>query len=373
MIKLLHTADLHLDSPFRALGPANAAARRDGLRRVFSSICATVRNEEIDLLLIAGDLFDADFVTVDTAALIRSELAAVAPARVVISPGNHDPYSPGSVWESLDLPENVHVFSSDMLGRVSFPELNADVYGYAFVGSALRKNPLASAEIADPSRINIVCAHADVRSPLSPDAPISRDQIAAFGADYAAFGHIHNAEGFEGREGRCYWAYSGCPEGRSFDECGRKSAIIATVGKTNGEGAVSIERREFTKRRFELASTDVTGCQSSSELREKILGAAAVFDPDTFLRLTLTGQTAAPIYVGDIGTDAPLAGLEIRDETLPVWNAGLETDRTLRGEFYRAILPRLESADVHEREVATRALRYAFSALSGEDIPEEAE
>lgn len=372
MIKILHTADLHLDSPFYALTAAQGAKRREGLRNVFRAMTEFVRNEKADLFLIAGDLFDARFVTRDTIDLVRSEFESIPDAFVVIAPGNHDPYSPGSVWEKIEMPENVCVFRHDLLKKVSVPGKDVDVYGYAFASPSFRHSPLVGQKIADPSKINVLCAHTQIDDPLTEYAPVSREQLAAFGADYAALGHVHNADGLYGEAGKCRWAYSGCPEGRSFDECGRKHALIVRIEKTAGTAQVKAEKRVFSELRFEKADVDVTGASSSSEVREAVTRAlgGAGYDKNTVLRVRLTGQTARPVTFAGLEDALGVASLQIKDETLAVWNAGLGSDRTIRGEFYRAIKPMLESPDEHEREVALGALKYALFAMSGEDVPE---
>ena len=372
MIKILHTADLHLDSPFSSLKAADAAARREGLRDVFRAMTAFVRETKPDLFVIAGDMFDAEFVTRDTMDLIRRELSSISDTFTVITPGNHDPYSPGSVWERFEMPDNVCVFDSEMMKKVSVPGKPIDVYGYAFTSPSYRNCPLIGQKAADPTRINVLCAHTQIDDPLSPYAPISRDQLAAFGADYAAFGHVHNAEGLHGEAGRCRWAYSGCVEGRSFDECGEKYALVVTVEKTAGVAEVRAQKKPFSNRRFEKADVDVTGAEGSADVREAVLRAlsGAGYDRDTALRLRLVGQTSRPVTFTGLEEALGVGSLEIKDETLAILNAGLDADRTLRGEFYRAVRPRLESADEREREIASRALKYALFAMSGEDIPE---
>lgn len=372
MIRILHTADLHLDSPFSSLSVSEAARRREGLRGVFAALCARARDEKPDLFLIAGDLFDAQFVTRDTMDLIRSEFEKIPDTYVFIAPGNHDPFSPGSVWEKFDLPENVCVFRSQTLKRVSLADKNVDVYGFAFTSPVMRNSPLVGQRAADPTKINILVAHTQLDDPLSPYAPISRDQLAAFGADYAALGHVHEASGLEGEAGRCRFAYSGCPEGRSFDECGRKYALEVSVDKVAGVAGVKTEKIYLSKRRYEKADVDVTGAAGNADAREMIVRALrdAGYDENTALRLRLIGQTARPLTFEGIADSLGVASLEIKDETLAILNAGLDEDRTIRGEFYRAIKPRLESADGREREIASRALKYALFAMSGEDIPE---
>ena len=144
MIKVLHTGDIHLDSPFSGLSPDRAELRRAELRSAFTSMTTYARTGDIDIVLVTGDLFESRYITRETAELVTGEFSRVG-CPVIVSPGNHDPYTHGSIWEKIKMPDNVKVFSSDVLQCFSFPELNTDVYGYAFVSGEMTSVPLASA------------------------------------------------------------------------------------------------------------------------------------------------------------------------------------------------------------------------------------
>ena len=125
MIKVLHAADIHLDVPFNIGDIDKAKIKRSELRGAFSSLMTFARIEKFDLVLIAGDMFDSSFVTPDTAALVTREFAACHECRIVISPGNHDPYTPDSIWAKISFPENVYVLEESSLldnPPISFPE-----------------------------------------------------------------------------------------------------------------------------------------------------------------------------------------------------------------------------------------------------------
>lgn len=269
MIKVLHTGDIHLDSPFSGLSPDRAELRRAELRSAFTSMMTYARTGDIDIVLVTGDLFESRYITRETAELVTGEFSRVG-CPVIVSPGNHDPYTHGSIWEKIKMPDNVKVFSSDVLQCFSFPELNTDVYGYAFVSGEMTSVPLASASVADRGRINLICAHADMTSPLSHSAPLSKDVLASFGADYAALGHIHNADNYRGEAGSCSYAYCGCLVGRSFDECGDKGALVVTVDKDSDSAKAAVRTMKFSRRRYEDISVDVTGAATSREVTDKI-------------------------------------------------------------------------------------------------------
>ena len=378
-LKLLHAADIHLDSPFSGLDSRSAEARRNELRSAFTSMMTYARKADTDLVLLSGDLFDGDLVTRETVALLARECENYG-RPVFIAPGNHDPASPNSVWRRVSFPENIHVFTSTALDAVDLCDADGrdtgvTVYGYAFTGPDLDTVPIEGTAVDDPARINLLVCHADMLGLKSSDCPLTAAHLDAFGADYAALGHIHNppAPG-----PGCRFAYPGCLEPRGFDERGPKGAILAEIEKTDGPSTVTLRRIRFSKRRYERADCDVTGAETNADVREAIRQTILSFarengwGADTCAALRLTG-TIAPGLVLDTETLAenpPCVGsLRLEDRTVPDADpAVLAADPGIRGAVWRELKPALESEDPREREVALRALRYALRAIAGDRI-----
>ena len=104
-IKILHTADLHLDSAFEALPAGKAAIRRAEQRELLSRLAELARSERVDVVLLAGDIFDGGGTYFETGAeLVRCLRDMSVP--VFIAPGNHDPYDAHSPYAKLDFPQN---------------------------------------------------------------------------------------------------------------------------------------------------------------------------------------------------------------------------------------------------------------------------
>ncbi len=368
MLRILHTGDVHLDSPFSGLDPNSAEARRNELRAAFTSLFYYARTEEVDLILISGDLFDADFVTRETLALIKREFQSVN-CPIVIAPGNHDSVSESSVWKRGVFPDNTYIFTEDTLDYFDFPEIGARVWGYAFTSRTMESSPIASHnvyEAENPERLkNILCAHGDLTSSRSVSCPLSVRELEAFGADYAALGHIHNPEEYTDRI-----AYSGCLEGRSFDETGHKGALLVTI-----DGAkISSQKVRFSKRRYECETVHVDGAQTNGDIKDRIAAFVTEkrYGDDTILRLTLAGEVSPSLVVNKtfLEENPPrVSVLKVIDDTSPMLDSHqLKADPTLRGEFYRLLEPLLESEDASERERAKEALRIGLSAIAGEAI-----
>lgn len=108
------------------------------------------------------------------------------------------------------------------------PELGVRVWGAAFTDRV--SGPLLRGFSAprQEGRLELLCLHGEVGVPSSRYDPVSEEELAASGLDYAAFGHVHSFSGLR-RAGDCFYAWPGCPEGRGFDETGEKGVIIADV------------------------------------------------------------------------------------------------------------------------------------------------
>ena len=179
MIKFLHTADLHLDAPFAALSPEQAAARRQEQRELLTELAEVANTHDCDLVLLAGDLFDSAGASDETLLALRRALASIR-APVFISPGNHDCLLPGSAYLTERWPENVHIFKTDAIEAVELPEKQLRVYGAGF--TARHERPLLEGFRAKADGwTNLMVLHGDATQAASPYNPITPEQLAASG------------------------------------------------------------------------------------------------------------------------------------------------------------------------------------------------
>lgn len=373
MIKILHTGDIHLDSPFSGLDVRRAETRKNELRAAFVTMMNWAKKNEVDIILIAGDLFDSEFVTRETIGLIVRE-AKNCPAEIFIVAGNHDPISDSSVYVKDGIfPENVHIFRTDKLEKVSIDRLGVDVYGYSFMSKYLYENPVIGHTVDDPEHFNILIGHADTRSADSPYCPINEDLIRAFGADYTALAHLHNAPEPR-RVGDAAWAFCGCLEGRDFGECGPKGALFVEAEKEGGRPKISARRLRFSRRRYEREDLVIDGATSGEEILDMINSfiEEREYGEETLLSLTLRGRVPSTLVINVDEIASKVSGLfffELADATSPEEERDdLLADSTVRGQFYRELEPLLSSANEDVRQIGERALRYGLAALSGENI-----
>ena len=373
-IRIMHIADMHLDSPFSRLDCERAEIRRREQRGVFTSMMLYARSQRADVVLIAGDLFDTGYAGEDTVSLIMREFEKAPECKFVISAGNHDPYSARSVYKLKKFPDNVYIFDSPTLSRFTFEDIGVDVYGWSFVSDILEENPLKDRTAEQNGNIPLLCCHCDIISASSKYAPVNIADIERFGAVYSALGHVHRHEGIKKLSSGAAYGYSGCPAGRSYDECGEGGAYIADIERNDLAGAsVSVRFEKFSVSTYESEQLDMTGVMTADEARERIFSFVGErkYNDKTSLRLTLRGVTGAEVGAldGYTAEELGLFSLELRDETSPTYNSQrYMTDMTVRGAFYRVIAPMLESEDENERQIASEALRVGFAALDGSDI-----
>ena len=358
MIKFLHCADLHLDSPFRALPPEKAAVRRREQRQILEELTELCNTEQCDLLLLSGDLFDAETVWRDTLDVLLRCLRTCR-ARVFIAPGNHDFYAPGSPYAGANWPENVHIFKSSQLESVVIEELGCEVWGAAFTGPTAPAL-LEGFRVSDPSLYQIMVLHGDAETPGSPYNPITRAQIEGSGLDYLALGHIHQASGLL-RAGKTTYGWPGCPMGRGFDETGEKGVYLGTLSRAGCQ----VEFRPLSGRRYEILRVEAG--------EDPLAAIEAALPPDTgrdIYRILLTGVSDPPdVRALYRALEDRFFGLTIRDETTPrrdPWE-GCGED-TLQGLF----LQTLRDAPGRKEDPALYDLAAAFGSavLEGREVAE---
>lgn len=364
MLKFIHAADFHLDSAFRALTARQAAGRRRESRELPFRLANYVNQRGIPLVLLAGDLFESREAFRETGEQLAAALGQME-ARVFIAPGNHDWAGPGSVWETVAWPENVHIFRENALAAVEVPELNVVIHGAAFTGPEQAAGQLTGFRAPEDGKLHIGLLHGEVDPAEDRYGPVRRQEIAQSGLHYLALGHIHKRT-VPQTAGRTVYAWPGCPEGRGFDELGEKGVYQGTV---SDDGNVSLEFVPLARRRYEILEVDVTG-------REPLAAVEAALPPETardLYRVLLTGET------GEGGVDLnalreALAhrfyALELRDHTRmaeDVWRRAEED--SLRGLFLQSLRRRLGEAKTdREREAITRAARFGLAALDHRDL-----
>ena len=212
-LRVLHAADLHLDADtYGRVEERDAQRQRE--RRVFQQVIDRALTDDVDLVLIAGDLFDHNRPSSDTVAFVRAELARLRQP-IVLLPGNHDCLEPHGVHDRHDFAEGAsHVRVIRRLGGevVEFPELDAIVWGRGMQEHVPSFQPLAHIPRRDTARWSLAMGHGffyEERQRPERSSPIFAHEIRDTGWDYVALGH-HHRQGDVSQPGVPAW-YAGAP------------------------------------------------------------------------------------------------------------------------------------------------------------------
>ena len=358
-VRILHTADLHMDSAFESLSAGKASVRRSEQRLLLGRLAELAVRESADIVLLSGDLLDSDSTFFETGEELIRSLSQI-PVPVFIAPGNHDYYSPRSPYARLKLPKNVYVFTSRELECVELPELGVRVFGAAFTDK--RSPALLEGFTADrkDGMFNLLCIHGEVGVKDSAYNGVSMEALAASNIDYAAFGHIHKGSGLK-KEGGTWYSWPGCPEGRGFDETGEKTVNLVTLSDEGCE----LETLCIAERRYEDITVDITGVDPLLAIHTQLPDDTA----SDIYRITLTGEADVSPDIGALY--AQLADmffeLQLRDETRlrhDIWEYTGED--TLRGLFLLKLKKKLDEAkDDEQRREIEQAARWGLAALCG--------
>jgi len=293
LIKILHTADVHLDSPLRSLALRNAGLRETvaaASRAAFSQMIDRALSEEVAAILISGDLFDGRERTARTGAFLLAELDRLAEAgiQVYYIKGNHDAENP--ITGTLDLPQHVHVFDA----RGGKHQLAEDVWihGVSFAESHAPESLLPRFKAPVAGAVNIAMLHSSLAGAAGHDvyAPCSVSDLAAMGFDYWALGHIHKRQ----IHAEAPWVVMpGIPQGRDIGEAGPKSATLITIE----QGQIALSEVPTCVVEFVETELDVTGAANDEALRATLKAhlsdlSAALMAPTGVVRLTLKGAPA---------------------------------------------------------------------------------
>ena len=328
-LKILHSADWHLDSPFVSFPPEQRAILRREQRKIPGMIADLCRREGCDLVLLAGDIFDGE-ASWETIGLLKDALKSCG-VPVFLSPGNHDYCGHGSPWLEEVWPENVHVFTGG-LESVVVPELSCRVYGAGYQSMdcpALLEDFRAEGN----EKYCVAVLHGDATTANSPYCPVNASQVRNSALDYLALGHIHKAGAF--RAGATLCAWPGCPMGRGWDETGEKGVCIAALEDTAEIRAVTLDSLRFYEMDVEI------GEDAGTALENVLPGGGS----EDFYRITLTGTGNVDIAQLKKQFER-FPNLELRNQTeepIDLWaDAG---EDTLRGVYFRLLREAAEHSD----------------------------
>ncbi|NLY45400.1 MAG: DNA repair exonuclease [Tissierella sp.] len=355
MIKFVHTGDIHLGLQFNKVSfdRDTAITRRVELWSTFQRLVEYSKENHMDFLFIAGDLFESRYFTLGDMKRVRDMFQDAMNVNIIISAGNHDFINETSLYKKIEWSSNVFIFKGNGIESVDFPELDTVVYGYSWDRIEIRENHLFDNYVFNSHRTNkILVIHGDIGSNTNY-LPLNINVLNNLKLDYIALGHIHKPEIFGSK-----MAYCGSLEPLDFGEIGERGFIQGYIDN-NG---TKIEFLPFSKRKFLSKSISINENMSFQNIYDLIKDIDGNKELDYF-RIELNGYIQHDIDLESLLTTVKtdFYYIEIIDNTSPDYDLkALENDHkdSIIGEFINEMKNKgLDNPTVK------KALYYGLDAL----------
>ena len=354
MLKILHTADIHLGTRFSGLGD-KSASQREQLRTTFKNVIAAAINESVNIVLIAGDLFDSNQQPQRNIDLVIEQfnLLAANDIPVCLIPGTHDSRDSSSIYRKVDFQgkcPNLKIFADENISSKEYPALDLTVYGKPNLSNRSYISPLKGLKRSTSTKFHIAMAHGSLYIPekIAEDDHVFRlAEIEGCGMDYLALGHWHRV--YKCSEKPQAW-YSGPPEW--LPEQRERGALLLVSLSDSGE--VRVEPRRIGLRDYDEIEMDVDELQDLGALKARIAQGA---NQNLIRRVTLRGLRDAEIIVNPEELEAELGErffhLSIVDKSHPKLGEMPEDEEQLiRNRFIKLMKAQIEGLEGEEREIA---------------------
>lgn len=374
MVRLLHTADVHLGAKFLGLGD-KGIFQREQVRASFKKIISLAIAEDVDILLIAGDLFETNQQPQKNIDLVIEQFSLLAANNIPVCliPGTHDCFDSGSIYRKFNLEEtcpSLTLFTDEAWAYKEFPGLGLTLYGRPNLTNRAYKSPLDGLRRLTESQYHVAMAHGSLNISdviAEDDHVFTAKQIHNSQMHYIALGHWHRPYPCSDK-GVVAW-YSGPPELISMDQREQGGVIIVTMLDS---GRVEVERRQTGVRYSDELGIDVSDFDSLSLLKSRILEGA---DPNLVRKVLIKGLRNEHMLLPLEELEAELSEgffhLRIVDQSHPRMSEIREdayAGQLILARFVKLMKEHIEASQGDEREIAEEALQYGLALLQGKEV-----
>lgn len=349
-MKIIHTADIHLGAKINSFPKDISDARKEEVRNSFKRMVTYAKENQVDAILISGDLFESDKPFQKDKDFFFSVVKNNPSIDFYYLRGNHDEDGEGLEFSNLKTFSNE--WTSFQLGEVVITgvELNKD-----------NATSIYSTLSLDEDRLNIVMLHGELSDSVGV-GKINLSKLKEKNVDYLALGHYHSYV-FGAIDKRGVYAYSGCLEGRGYDETGDKGFVLLEVADK-----ITHKFIPFSERKISLIKVEVDGLNDAYSIYQRACEVGK-FSPNDLYRVELRGELSAGIdgLSSDVkkylSSDVKYA--DVKDYTTKKIDISkYENDLSLKGEFVRLVY---QSGDFTDEEKA-QIIAYGLKALTGSEV-----
>lgn len=340
-MKFVHIADIHFDMPFTVLNKNNLAEnRRLDQRKVFKKVIDYIKENNIEMLFITGDLYENEYVRKSTIEYINDCFKQIPNTKIFITPGNHDPYLNNSYYNQYSWNENVKIFTQ--MEKVQINK-NIDLYGYGFTSFYSKVTNLPQS--LDTSKVNILLMHADLNGATKENAeynPILESTLMLSGFDYIALGHIHKNNVYENKK----IVYPGSLISGGFDELGKHGMVVGEINEIDSKITrefIPLDNKEFKK--IEINISNINSIESLIETINEIK-----LEEDKYYKIILTGQKQVEINTLDLLKNIDNKNIiKIKDKTSIEYDLEkMAKEQSLKGIFVKRLLEQMNEENKEE-------------------------
>ena len=366
-MRLIHCADLHLDSAMTThLSPDKAKERKNELLDTYLRMVDYAKENGVDIILIAGDMFDKKAVSKTTRETVYSTIVNNSEIDFYYLKGNHD--SAFFVPADRNIPENLKLFDENWTTYILFDDDQKKITLTGLELDPYNSNHIYSTLVLDAKNYNIVTLHGQISEHQAKDDAevISLKDLQNKNIDYLALGHIHKYQTGQLLPAGTY-CYSGCLEGRGFDEYGDHGFVLLDIDEQSFEMTQTFV--PFAKRRIERIEVDVSGSMSTSDMMNHVETKLLGNHRENLAKIILTGEVDVDC---EKNVDLILQRfkdrfyhLRISDETkIKIDFQQFRNDTSLRGELVRL----LEKDESLSQKDKAAIIRCGLQVLNGEEI-----
>ncbi len=360
-MKIIHCADLHLDSKMESnLSSAKAKERREELLCSYERMVDFARDNDVRAILLAGDTFDKMPIKVKSRKRFLEKIENNPEIEFYYLKGNHDRCE--IIEEGKEKPQNLHLFKDEWT--------TYDLDGIKISGIEIDKNnnrTLSTTLVLNQEEFNVVMLHGQISDYSGNDKTeiINISELKNSNIDYLALGHIHSFSGIMPLGDRGSYAYSGALEGRGFDETGDKGFVLLDIEDKSCEA----EFIPFSNRRLHELEVCVSPNMTMSQIIDKCDESLYDVDDKDLIKFVLTGNTEVDFEM-DLDRiyrkfDERFYFVKIYDKTSPVIHfEDFVNDKSLKGEFIR-LLQNKEGLTEEER---LEIIEMGIKAIMGEEL-----
>lgn len=359
-MKIIHCSDLHLDSKMETnLNKEKAKERKNEILLTFEKMVDFAKQNEVKVIIIAGDMFDKKNISVKAKKIVKNQIMLNPEIDFLYLKGNHDEIN--FIEEEEEIPSNLKLFNEKEWVTYKYGDI-------ALTGIEIGKQNnynIYNSLILEKNDINIVVMHGQESQNDVKDKTeiINLKDLKNKNIDYLALGHIHTFKQ-EKLDNRGIYCYSGCLEGRGFDECGEKGFVLLDIE----DKQIKTEFIPIAKRTLHEINIDITGVTENYDIEQKIEEETNKISKDDLIKIVLKGKVEA-------GTTRDIDYLKkkyedrfycvkIYDETtLNIDYMKHQNDASLKGEFIRLVLEQ----DLTDEEKG-KIINTGIKALLGEEV-----